>query len=251
MAERVPAYLRIVADLRGRIIAGELPPGAKVPSETDLRQMYGVSTTVAKNALALLRSEGLVERRRGSGTYVRESSRLVRRSHSRDMRTAPGPTSPFARDAASSGKRGTWEHHSEHTTASPHIAQRLGIEPGAPVMYTRYRFLADDEPIQLSGSHEPLAVTGGTPVEWPEDGAAVGVVARMDLIGVHIDRFREEIITRSASPDELVELKLDPRGGLWVLAVERTYFAGEQAVETADIVFPGDRYRLVYELPID
>lgn len=33
--------------------------------------------------------------------------------------------------------------------------------------------------------------------------------------------------------------------------IERTYYADERAVETADIVFPGDRYRLIYEMPID
>ncbi|WP_327037672.1 hypothetical protein [Micromonospora maris] len=46
-------------------------------------------------------------------------------------------------------------------------------------------------------------------------------------------------------------LDLDPRGGRWVIAIERTYHAGQTAVETADIVFPGDRYRLVYEMPVD
>lgn len=251
MADSPPAYLRLAADIRARVAAGELRPGDKVPSVAKLVEQYGLSTTSVRTAIAMLQSEGLIERRRGSGTYVRQQSRLVRRAHSRNMRT-PGPsTSPFARDVAAAGSAPRWEHRSEHTTATARIAERLGIAEGDPVMRTRYKFLADDQPIQLSDSHEPLAITAGTPVEWPEDGAAVGVVARMDLIDVHIDRFVEEVTARPASPEEIADLRLDLRGGLWVLAIERTYYAGDTAVETADIVFPGDRYRLVYEIGID
>lgn len=249
--DREPAYLRIAAELRARIVSGELAQGAKLPSESQLKAQYDVSTTSVKYALSLLRSEGLIEGRKGSGNYVRGTSRLTRRAHARDMRSAKGSTSPFARDVARAGMQAHWEHHSERVPASPRIAQRLGIEPGDLVMMTHYRYFADDTPIQLAESHEPLDITAGTPVEWPEDGAAVGVVARMDLIGVEIDRFIEEVAARPATPDEANALNLDPRGGLWVLTIERTYYAGGRAVETADIVFPGDRYRLIYEMPID
>jgi GntR family transcriptional regulator len=180
---------------------------------------------------------------------VREVRRLVRESHARDMRNPPGPTSPFARDAQRAGHEGGWEHHSEHTTAPDDIARRLAVEPGEPVMVTRYRFLADGAPIQLSRSWEPLSVTGGTPVEWPEDGAAVGVVARMDTIGVRIDECTERVTARPARPDEIDALGLPLRGS-YVLVVERTYYADGRPLETADIVFPGDRYELVYRYPI-
>lgn len=254
MTQRTPAaHLRIAADLRARILAGELPAGTKLPSVEKLRAEHNVSTTVARAAIALLQSQGLIERRRGSGTYVQAQTRLVRRAHARNMRSAPAgaSTSPFARDAQAAGTRPRWEHHSEHGTASPRIAARLGIQPGDPVMTTRYRFLADDQPIQLSESHEPLAITAGTPVEWPEEGAAVGVVARMDLIGVPPTRFVEKVAPRPAAPDEVEALGLDLRGALWVTAIERTYFAGDVAVETADIVFPADRYEVVYDIPLD
>lgn len=251
MADGPPAYLRIAADIRARVASGELQPGDKVQSVAKLRTEYGVSSTVARTAITMLQSEGVVERRRGSGTYIRQTTRLIRRAHSRNMR-APGPsTSPFARDVSAAGQQPRWEHHSEHATASPRIAARLGIDEGDPVMRTRYRYLADEQPIQLADSHEPLAITAGTPIEWPEEGAAVGVVARMDLIGVNPTRFIEEVTARPAGPEEITDLGLDLRGGLWVLAIERTYFAGDTAVETADIVFPGDRYRLVYEVDID
>ncbi|SCG14840.1 GntR family transcriptional regulator [Micromonospora echinofusca] len=246
-----PNYQRVVDDLRSRILSGELGPGDKLPTEKELQKRWGFSTTIIKHALTLLRSEGLIEGRRGSGNFVRDRTRLVRRAHSRDMRKRIGSTSPFARDSEAAGKRPSWEADSRKVRASAPIAERLGIQPGDMVMHTKYRYLADDTPIQLADSYEPLTITGGTPVEYPEQGPIIGVVARMDSIGVAIDRFVEEVITRPAMPDEVEALELDRRGGMWVISVERTYYAGQAAVETADIVFPGGRYRLVYEMPID
>jgi DNA-binding GntR family transcriptional regulator len=245
-----PAYLLIAGDLRTAILTGALAPGAKLPSETQLMAQYGVSRTVAKWAVSVLKGEGIVEGRRGSGTFVRSVQRLVRHAHGRDQRTSAGPTSPFARDAERGGQRGTWRHRSERVVADADIARRLAIRSGDPVMSTRYVFLTDSEPIQLSHSREPLAVTGGTPVEWPEDGAAVGVVARMDLIGVRIDESVERITARPAIAGEAEELRLPARAPL-VFVIERTYYAGGVPVETADITIPGDRYELVYRIPID
>lgn len=250
-AKEPPNYQRVVDDLRSRILSGELGPGDKLPTEKELQQRWDFSTTIIKHALTLLRSEGLIEGRRGSGNYVRDRTRLVRRAHARDMRNRIGSTSPFARDSEAADRRPTWEAESRQIPAPPRVAERLGIQPGDLVMHTRYRYLADDTPIQFADSYEPLAVTGGTPVEFPERGPVVGVVARMDFIGVAIDRFVEEVTTRPALPEEADALDLDRRGGRWVIAVERTYYAGQTAVETADIVFPGDRYRLVYEVPVD
>jgi GntR family transcriptional regulator len=245
----VAAYLRIASDLRSQIVAGELPPGAKLPSESRLMAHYRVSRTVAKYAIGVLKSEGLVEGRPGSGVYVLEKHRLVRESHGRGQRHQEGSTSPFARDAARAGFAPTWHHESAPGTAGEEVAARLALPVGAPVMVTRYRFLAEEVPIQLSTSWEPLALTGGTDVELPEEGAAVGVVARMDHIGVRIDECVERVTARPAKPDEIEALTLPLRGG-YVLVIERTYLAAGRPVETADIVL-SSRYELVYRYPID
>lgn len=252
MAKETPKHLRIAADIRARIATGELQPGDKVASVRTLSDQYGLNQTSVRTAIDLLRAEGLIERRAGSGTYVRQPSRLTRRAMGRDMRNRKTPsTSPFARDVSDAGMRPHWDSESARTEATPAIAARLQIQPGDPVMHTRYVYFADDEPIQLANSFEPLAITEGTPVELPEEGAAVGVVARMDLIGVNPTRYVEEITDRSATPDEAEALGIDPRGSLTVLAIERTYYAGDLPVETADIVFPGRRYRVIYEVELD
>jgi hypothetical protein len=96
----------------------------------------------------------------------------------------------------------------------------------------------------------PLHLTAGTPVEWPEDGAAVGVVARFDAIGIRIDEFVERINVRSALADEVERLGL-PVWAAFVQVIERTYYAAGTPVEATDIVLPGGRYELVYRVPVD
>jgi len=66
----LPAYQRIQGTLRKRIDAGDLRTGDAVPSERDLAKIHSVSLMTARHALAGLEREGVVERRRGIGTFV-------------------------------------------------------------------------------------------------------------------------------------------------------------------------------------
>ena len=74
LSDRV--YERIFAD----IVSGALPERARLPSEVDLSETFGVSRPVVREALARLRDDGLVVSRRGSGSYVqrRPSSDVLR-----------------------------------------------------------------------------------------------------------------------------------------------------------------------------
>lgn len=63
---------RQLADLlRNRITSGDLAPGASLPSELRLAQEYGLSRTSVRQAISLLRSEGLVIVQPPRGTFVR------------------------------------------------------------------------------------------------------------------------------------------------------------------------------------
>src|SRR5690242_9009051 len=66
----LPAYQRIQNVIRKRIDSGQLVPGDAVPSERDLAKTHHVSLMTARHALAFLEREGIVERRRGVGTFV-------------------------------------------------------------------------------------------------------------------------------------------------------------------------------------
>jgi GntR family transcriptional regulator len=66
----VPAYQRIQGVIRKRIESGQLRTGDPVASERDLARIHQVSLMTARHALASLEREGIVERRRGIGTFV-------------------------------------------------------------------------------------------------------------------------------------------------------------------------------------
>ena len=66
----VPAYQRIQGAIRRAIESGGLLPGDAVPSERKLAHIHEVSLMTARHALATLEQEGVVERRRGIGTFV-------------------------------------------------------------------------------------------------------------------------------------------------------------------------------------
>jgi GntR family transcriptional regulator len=66
----LPAYQRIQLAIRKRIDSGYLRPGDPVSSERDLAKLHAVSLMTARHALASLEREGVVERRRGVGTFV-------------------------------------------------------------------------------------------------------------------------------------------------------------------------------------
>ena len=61
---------RVMAGLKDRILAGELPPGTRLPSENELIEAYEVSRTVVREAVTRLRAEGLVETFQGRGSFV-------------------------------------------------------------------------------------------------------------------------------------------------------------------------------------
>ena len=64
-------YQHVFDDLRREILAGKYRPGQKLPSEADLVKRFGASRITVGRAVRELQDRHLVERRAGSGTYVR------------------------------------------------------------------------------------------------------------------------------------------------------------------------------------
>lgn len=67
-----PFYRQIVSDLERQILMGDLSPGAKLPSEAELEQMYDVSRTTVRKALDVLELNGLIYRAQGRGSFVND-----------------------------------------------------------------------------------------------------------------------------------------------------------------------------------
>lgn len=66
----LPLFAQIEAKLRQRILANELAPGTKLPSEADLEVEFGVSRITVRQALATLHTSGLIEKINGRGSFV-------------------------------------------------------------------------------------------------------------------------------------------------------------------------------------
>lgn len=66
----IPLYYQLVELLREKIRSGELGGGDQLPSERDLMQTYHLSRNTVRQALGILKNEGLIIRDHGHGTYV-------------------------------------------------------------------------------------------------------------------------------------------------------------------------------------
>ncbi|GAA5127289.1 GntR family transcriptional regulator [Haloechinothrix salitolerans] len=103
-ASGTPAYRQVAADLRDRINRGDLPAGARLPSEYELAEQHGVSRPTVREAFALLRSEGLVRSERGRGYFVRDQRTVQRLARNRLSRAArQRDKGAFKADAAAGG----------------------------------------------------------------------------------------------------------------------------------------------------
>ncbi|UIZ14146.1 GntR family transcriptional regulator [Streptomyces sp. R527F] len=246
-----PPYLRIADEIRQRIAEHVWEPGDRLPSRAQIGQECGVGENVVRRAQELLISQGVLEGRAGSGTYVAEPRERVRvvRSSAREQPSG----SPFRQDMKALRLQSDWESRTDaKVPASAEIATRLGIAEGEPCVRTTYEFLADGKPVQLSTSWEPYAVTGGTLVVLPEGGphAGAGVVNRMAAIGVTISHAVEQPEPRHATAEEASLLGIQKAA--LVTHIRRTYYSDEgRPVETADIVVPAAHCEIVYEIPIN
>ena len=246
-----PVYLRVLEDLRAQIRDGVLPPGARVPSRNGIITRYGVGETAAKHALQVLATEGLIEARAGSGSYVRAVPSASVLEHDRPH----FPGSPFGvperhiNGDGPDGRRLTWEHQTERVPAPPRIARRLALADGGLVTRTRYLLTSDGIPVQLAVSYEPAGLTAETPVEFPEEGpfAGRGVTERMRVLGIAVDQVVEDISVRPCLSAEAASLGIP--AGAAVLVAERAHCAGERTVEAGEVVVPADRFRLRYRFP--
>ncbi|MGW7057759.1 GntR family transcriptional regulator [Streptomyces sp. NPDC054904] len=73
-AGRLAPYERIMADLQDRIRKGCLPAGARLPSEAELAEAYGVARGTVRRAVRELEAAGYVEARQGVGRFVSPTS---------------------------------------------------------------------------------------------------------------------------------------------------------------------------------
>ncbi|HWD03361.1 MAG TPA: GntR family transcriptional regulator [Amycolatopsis sp.] len=236
-------YERVASAIRDQILAKTLEPGGRLPSQEELTNTYGVSRAVVRRAMDILESEGLIDRQQGGRATVRLHDPLIRRA---DQHYKSAPGAPFADEAIATQRVPRYSHETRPDRAGLETAHRLRIALGDEVMRTDYVSYADDVPMMLTTSYEPLAITRGTPIENPEQGPLMGagIVDRFTSIGMRPTEVRERLHSRMPRPSEAEQLEIRP--GTPVIAIVRTSFHGSTPIETADILLAANQYKLEY-----
>ncbi len=236
-------YERIAGAIRDQILARTLAPGSKLPTQEDIVEQFGVSRTTVRQALDLLESEGLINRGRGAAPRVRLYDPLIRRA---DLHYKSEPGAPFADEAIATERVPRYSHETYPDRAGLEVAHRLKISVGDEVMRTEYVSFANDEPMMLVTSYEPLAITRGTPIERPEEGPLMGagIVDRFTSIDMRPTEVVERLHARMPRPSEVEKLKLRP--GIPVVSIVRRAYFGHKPIETADILLAAHQYKLEY-----
>lgn len=261
-----PAYQQIADELRRRIQSGTTAPGSKLPTEVELMSEFDVSRVVARLAVGLLRTEGLIYSRQGKGTFVREH-RPVRRIAGdryradlaqikrRGVPDLPKGTS-FTRDHGITWDQYRLDKDFHVVPAPPEIAELLDLDPelGTPVLQRKFVFYAGGRPQQMSWSYYPLDLVRDTPVAdpanepWPG-----GNLAQLATLGIFVTFVEESVQSRMPTPDERRTLSIPD--GVPVLTVTRRMLTGpeveRQPVEVANIIIPADNTALDYTINLE
>ena len=231
-----PLYRRIQTDLRERVASGELAPGTQVETEQELMARYGVSRATVRQALSGLVAEGLLEIRRGRGTFV----------HGAALEHRLGGFYTFSREIERHGMRpGTRVRDIGVEAARTDVAEGLGLASGTNVVALSRIRLADDQPIVSETSYLPEARFKG--LEDVDFSAASLYETLTMAYGVRPVRARETFVPVLLDDEEAAILGGD--AGDPVLSVERTtYDADGVIIEFCQSILRADRYRYSVEL---
>jgi GntR family transcriptional regulator len=244
----VPAYRQVAGDIRKKIVAGEYHPGDQLPSERELVESYGVSRPTIRDAVGLLRAEGVLVAEHGRGVFVKPPATVQRLSRSRLSKKARQENKgAFLGDAAAGGFVPSTTVKIRFDPADDRTAALLGIEPGEEVTVRDRVMRADRLAVQIAVSRLPRKFTRGTAMEKTDTGPG-GAYARLEEAGHTFAPFEETVRARMPTPEETATLQLAE--GVPVLHVTRVARNTDGiALEVNDMVLAGDRYELGYEIP--
>lgn len=227
-----------------------MAPGAMLPSERELARTHGTARNTARQAIALLQAEGLVDAQHGRGVFVRPRHPLLRVAHDRYARRhREAGRAPFQAEAEAQGRAPRIEVTGIEPVAAPAwVAERLSLAEGQRVLRRRNRYLADEEPVQLADTYLPLTIAEGTRLaqEVPAPG---GIYAALEILGHRLARIEEQVTARMPLPSEAEALSLT--AGVPVIDLRHTsYDEGGMAIEVTQSILPADRNALTFELPV-
>ncbi len=225
----LPLWAQVLADLRRRLASGEF--GQRVPGDDELTAQYGVSRHTVREAVRRLQIEGVVERGRGRGTFVKDTM----------IEQPLGAIYSLFRSVEEQGfaQRSIVRRLEERSDAE--AAGVLGCPPGAPLIYLERLRLADGIPIVLDCSWLPAALA--RPL-LAVDFTHTALYRELNVrCGVQPDAGWERIRPVLPDPEQRGLLRLPARTP--ALAVERLATWQTTPVEWRHSLVRGDRFSYV------
>ena len=237
-----PRYLQVAGELRAEILSGKFAALDQFPTESELCQRYGVSRFTIREALRRLQNEGLIARKRGSGTVVQPASARGGTLH--QPLSNVGEILQYARDT--------------HVTYEPRgrgdlpreIAEQIGEDTAGA--WTSFRGVRSQE---IDG--QPIAATDAYFHESVDP-----AVARLDLgagtlfsqieklAGVSVGKVNQDIQAVAANAD--IARALDIKRGSPVLRITRCYLDPKGRVfEISVSHHPGERFAYSMHIDVD
>lgn len=209
--------------------------GGALPSEAELMLEFGATRNVVREALGLLRDEGLVERLQGAGTFV-VSEKIL---HRFDVLHGVGDGFPNRRHRL----RGELPLV-ERVAAPPTVAEQLRLEPGADCVRVDAWVAFDDVPFSLTTSYLRADLEQALRAEtfggdWYE---------LLESIGLELHRCAMSVEATLA--DDVVGPWLGiPTGAPLMLFTRTIYGRAEHPVEYGFVRVRADRVLLQAPLP--
>lgn len=229
--EALPKYLQIAGYIRDQIVRGDLQVGDEVPSERELAAGWSVARPTAARALEVLRVQGLVVARQGSGTYVRDQSAV------------PRARERYARARELGGMYGAAESveflATEVVEGEPHVLDELQLPSGGRVI-RRSRLLrgATGQAIELSTSWFRADLAEAAPALLEPERLVGGTAKYLEQItGMAAAYARDQVASRLATSSELDLLDLDEPAAVLVYRLV-VYGSDDQPIQCDDATYP-------------
>lgn len=234
-----PLYLRLERAVRTAVNDARLAPGAALPSERDLCDAYDLSRVTVRKALEGLVREGVLVRRRGSGTYVTEAAPRAER-----VEKNFALLSSFSEDMTSRGRTpgSRWLGRGSGVV-SPEEAMALGLSPGSPVYRFRRVRLADGQPMALE-----ISTVAGFALPSAEVVGA-SLYEALEAAGFRPVRALQRLRALTAGDERGRLLEIDA-GDAGLMIERRAFLEDGRAVELTRSFYRGDAYDMVAELGI-
>lgn len=221
---------RILADVRGRILSGEWPPGHRIPFETELSRQFGCSRMTVNKVLSQLARAGLIERRRKAGSFVSQPRSQSAVLDIQDIRA----------EAEALGCGYSYRLLSRtQRKATETDRTKLGLPAGGQVLAVECLHLAGDEPFCLERRLINLATVPQAKDEtFQETAPGAWLVARVPW-----SEARHTI--RAVTGRGEIARKLGIKASTACLVIERRTWISKRPITHVTLTYPGELQELV------